>query len=197
MEAGGRADESGPLLEGGAASKLRIFQILDGGKVLVDERGVGQRPEVFGGLQFGRIGWEEEQVDVVGDPQPDARVPARPIEHEHNLLGGTGSRLTRKLGQLDFKDGNAHGRGQMKDGPTGGGMHKTDQVAPREAVLHGGNRTLTDRRPDAPQQRFEPDAMLIGGPQLHLGVGEGGRHRLQQRPYFFLKLSCCSASASA
>jgi site-specific DNA recombinase len=37
----------------------------------------------------------------------------------------------------------------------------------------------------------------FGGPPLHLGVGKRGRHRLQQRPYLFLKSACCSASASA
>jgi len=31
MKASGRADEIGPLLEGGAALELGIFQVLDGG----------------------------------------------------------------------------------------------------------------------------------------------------------------------
>lgn len=50
MEAGGRANEIRPLLEGGAASELGVFEILDGSEVLVDQRGVGQRPQVLGRL---------------------------------------------------------------------------------------------------------------------------------------------------
>lgn len=50
VEAGGRAHEIGPLLEGGAAGELRIFELLDGGEMLVDQGGVGQRPEMLGGL---------------------------------------------------------------------------------------------------------------------------------------------------
>jgi hypothetical protein len=39
-------------------------------------------------------------------------------------------------------------------------------------------------------------AMLVGRPQLNLGVGKGGGHWPQQRPYVFLKASCCAASAN-
>jgi len=77
-------------------------------------------------------------------------------------------------------------------------MHKADEVAPGKAVLHGGDGPLPDRGPDAAQQGFEANTMFVGRPQLDLGVG--GRplaHGLQQRPYFFLKLSCCSGSANA
>jgi hypothetical protein len=48
MEAGGRADPIRPLLECGAPSELGIFQVVDGGKVLVDEGSVGEWPEMFG-----------------------------------------------------------------------------------------------------------------------------------------------------
>jgi hypothetical protein len=39
--------------------------------------------------------------------------------------------------------------------------------------------------------------MLIGGPQFHLSTGKRGGHCLQQRSYFFLKVSCYSGSARA
>ena len=61
-------------------------------------------------------------------------------------------------------------------------MDKADEVAPLEAVLDGGNRTLANRRPDPPEQRFEADPMFIGRPQLHLRMRERRRHGLQQRP---------------
>jgi hypothetical protein len=49
--------------------------------------------------------------------QLDAGVPTGAIEHQHDLLAGTGSRLARKRGELDFKDGDADGGGQMKERP--------------------------------------------------------------------------------
>ncbi|HEV8193342.1 MAG TPA: hypothetical protein VGP82_17910 [Ktedonobacterales bacterium] len=48
------------VLEGSAAGILGVFQLLDRGEMPIDERIVGLRPQVFSGLQFGGIGWEEE-----------------------------------------------------------------------------------------------------------------------------------------
>jgi len=120
-------------------------------------------------------------VDMLGHPQLDAGgFPARAVEHEHELLGGTGSRLAREGGQFHCKDRDTDGGwqiGQMKEGPTRGGMHKADQVAPGKAVLHGGDGALANWRPDAPEQRFEANAMLVGGPQFDLRLREGGGDR--------------------
>jgi len=44
-------------------------------------------------------------------------------------------------------------------------------------MAHYGNRAVADRGPDAPQQRFEADAMFIGRPQLDLRLREGGGDR--------------------
>jgi len=155
------------------------------GEVLVDQRGVGQGPQVLGRLQFGGIGREKEQVHVVWDPEADAGMPAGPIQHEDDLLGGTGSHLTGKLGQLHFKHGNADGGGQMKECASRGGMDEAHQIPPGKAVLHGGDGPLANGRPDPPQERFEADAMFVSRPQLHLGVGKRRHHCLQQRSYFF------------
>jgi hypothetical protein len=59
------ADEVGPLLEGGAVGELRVFEVLDGSEVLVDQCGVGQRPEVLGGVSFGRGGRQKQQVRAI------------------------------------------------------------------------------------------------------------------------------------
>lgn len=182
VEASGRAHETGLLLEGDAASELRIFELLDGGEMLVDEARVGQRPEMLGGLQLGGVGREKEQVHVVGHAQAHTGMPARTVEDEHDLLARTGPRRARKLRQLHFKEGNADGGGQMEEGATGGGMHEADQIAPCEAMLHRRGGPLANRGPDPAQERFQADAMFVGGPQLHLRVGKGGRHCLQQRP---------------
>lgn len=112
-------------------------------------------------------------------------VPARAVQHEHDLLVRAGPDLARKLGQFDFEEGDTDRRGQMEDRPPRSGMDEADEVTPFEAVAHSGNRTLSDRRPDAAQQRFQADAMFIGRPQLDLGVGKGAGHRPQQGTQVF------------
>jgi hypothetical protein len=39
-----------------------------------------QSPQMLSGLEFRRVRWEEEQVDVVGHLQPGAGMPARAVE---------------------------------------------------------------------------------------------------------------------
>jgi hypothetical protein len=90
--------------------------------------------------------------------------------------------LAGELGQHHLKEGDTDARDQMEDRPARGGMHEADEIAPGKAGLHGRNGPLADRCPDAPQQGFQADAMLIRCPQLDLGVGECRGHRLQQRP---------------
>ncbi len=96
------ADEIRPLLERGAVRELGIFEILTAGEVLVDQRRIGQWPQVFSGLQLGRGRGQKEQMDMLGHAQLDAGgFPARPIKHQHDWLAGTGSRLACELRQLD------------------------------------------------------------------------------------------------
>ena len=96
MKAGGRADQVGALLQGQAAGELGILQVVDRGEMAVDQDGVGQRPQMLGGLQLGRIRRQEEQVDVLGDAQVHTGVPAGAIEHQHDLLVGV-------AGQADLR----------------------------------------------------------------------------------------------
>ncbi len=62
-------------------------------------------------------------------------------------------------------------------------MDKADQPTPDEAVLDYRVRPRTTAwRPDAAEQRFEANAVLIGRPELNGGVGERGGHLAQQWP---------------
>lgn len=182
MEACSGADEVATPLEHDAAPGLRFFQLVKVDEVPVDEHGIGERPEMFGGLQLGGIRRQEEQMHMVGHAQLETRVPAGPIEDEDDLLGGSRARLLREGRELGFEDRDAHLRGLVKEGPARGRMDKADEPVPREAVLDHRMRPRTSRRPDAPQQRLEADAMLVGRPELNGRVGERGGHLAQQRP---------------
>lgn len=147
----------------------------------IDQAGVGQRPQVLSRLQFRRVRRQEEQVDVVGDLQLEAGMPAGPIEDQHNLLGRTRPCLAGEFGQLHFKQADTDRGRQMEHGAPRGGMHEADQGAPGEPVLHPRHRPLADRRPDPPPERFQPDPMFVGRPQLDRGVRERGRDWAQDR----------------
>jgi hypothetical protein len=172
-------------LQGHAARGLGVFEVLDGGEMAVGQGSIGQRPEMLGRLELRRIRRQEEQVDIVRYAQLDAGMPAGAIQHQDYLLGGTGPHLARELGQFHFKHGNADGGGQMKDGPTGGGVDETNEVAPVVAVLHGHQRALAVEAPDLLEDGLQADAVLIDGPELDARLRESGRDRLDERPNVF------------
>lgn len=154
MEQSGGADARMLALEGGAPRKLCVFELLDAGEMAVDQGGIGESPKMLSGLQFRGIRRQEEQVDVVGDPQVHAGMPASTIEDEHDLLPGTRSDLLGKCRQFYLKERDTDRGRQMKQGAARGGMDKAHEIAPGEAMLHRGHWTLTNRRPDPPVQRL-------------------------------------------
>jgi hypothetical protein len=70
----------------------------------VDQDSIGRWPQVFRWLEFGGIRWEKQQVDVVGDLQALGAVPARTVQHQHDLLRCAGPHLTRECRKLRLKD---------------------------------------------------------------------------------------------
>jgi len=66
MKARGRADEIAALLQGHAAARLCVFQLLEVSEMAIDQHRVGQRPEVLGGLELRRIGGQEQPMEMFG-----------------------------------------------------------------------------------------------------------------------------------
>ena len=148
----------------------------------IHQDGIGERPQMFGGLEFGRIRRQEEQVDVVGHTQALGAVPARPIQHEHDLLAWCWLPTWRaKAASSASKSGMLTDGRQMKDGASRGGMDEAHQIAPFVAVLHGSEGTLAVDTPDLVQDGLQANAVFVDRPQLDGGVGEGRRHLAQQR----------------
>jgi hypothetical protein len=195
VEPGGGANQVGTRLEGDAARGLSVFEVVDAGEMAVDERGIGQGPEVLGGLELGRIRWQEEQMHVLGHAQFDACMPACLVQDEHNLFLGAGADLLGKGSQFDFEEGDAVRRRQMKDRAAGSRVDEPDEIAPVIAMLHRRAGPPPVEAPDLFEDRLQADAMLVDGPQLDTRLGEGGRDRLDDWPRLFLNAACCSGSA--
>ncbi len=54
-----------------AVLDLGCFEISEGTEGAIGDAVVGKRPQAFTGVQFRRIGWQEEQVDALGH-EPNA-----------------------------------------------------------------------------------------------------------------------------
>lgn len=93
-------------------------------------------------------------MDVVGHMQALGTVPARPIQHEHDLLLRRGADRLGEGGELDFKEGNADRARQVEHGAARGGMDKGHEVAPFVAMLHGSDGALVVKTPDFVQNRL-------------------------------------------
>ena len=115
---------------------------------------------------------------MLGHAQPQAGVPAGPIQHEHDLLRRTRADLTGEGGELDFEERDADAGRQVKDRPARGGVHKADEIPPGEAVPHWRHRALPDGSPDAPEEWLQADAVFIGRPHLNARRRESGRDLL-------------------
>lgn len=122
-------------------------------------------------------------------------MPARAIEDEHKLFAWTGADLPRERRQLYLEQGNGDGGRQMEDGATRGWVDKADDIAPLVAVLHWRHWSLPYRSPNPPQNRFEADAVFVGGPQLDLRVRKGRRQASQEWTKLFLKAAWVAGSA--
>jgi hypothetical protein len=104
MKQGGGAHEIATSLEGHAAGGLDVLEVVDRGEMPIHQNGIGEPPQMFRGLEFGRIRRQEEQMHMVGDAEALGAMPARAIEDEHNLLGRTRADRLGEGGEFGFED---------------------------------------------------------------------------------------------
>src|SRR4051812_12111295 len=127
--------------------------------MLVGERLVEHRPETFGRLQLGRAGREV-------DGQPGLRVPAGVVEDEDDDPVATGPGLAGGEGEERLEERLRDPVRQVPEHLARGRLHEGGHVEPPEAVVAGGARPLALGRPDAAEDRLQPDAVLVRGEDL-------------------------------
>jgi hypothetical protein len=118
------------------------------------------------------MGRQEEEVDAFGNDEFFAGVPAGLIEDQQDPLGRACSDSLGELCQRKREHIRPH---RWQENPlrlSGSGLHKTVDVEPLEAMLDSDMRPGTFAHPDPAQDRFEPNAVLIGRPQLDRGLGK-------------------------
>ena len=103
-------------IENATALGHDVLEISKRGEVLVGERLIQNGPEVFGGLQFGRVWGQVDGPDPVRDNQVRFGVPAGAVEPEHDDAIPSRPGLTRKQRQQRRKERLGD---PVRDGPEG------------------------------------------------------------------------------
>jgi len=197
MEVRERTDDLWLVLQHDTALDLGGLQLVERVERLVGDAFIGQGPQALTRLQFGRIGRQEEQMDALGHHQLVAGMPARLIEDQQHSLGGACTDSLGEVRQRQREHIRSHGRQEQPFGLSGSWLHKRVDIEPLEALLHRHSWSRPFAHPDAAQDRLEPDAMLIGGPQLHCGIRERLLQLVQALWKVFLKASWVVGSALA
>ena len=108
MKEGVGADDLRLVLQHDATLDLGSFQVVKGAERAIGDALVGEWPQAFTGLQFRRIGGQEEQVDTLGHDQLGAAMPTRLIEHQQHALARSCADCLGEVRQRDRKDWRRH-----------------------------------------------------------------------------------------
>lgn len=139
----------------------------------VGYRLVEEGPEVFGRLQFRRVGRQVDEPDAVGDGEARLGVPAGVVEHQNDDAVASGAGLAREGGEHHLEERLVDAVGEIPHGLAGGGRDEGGDVEPLETVVAERDRTPALRRPDPALHRLQAEPVLVGGPELDRRAGMG------------------------
>lgn len=166
--------------------------------VVVGEDAVGERvvahelPDVLDGVQFGRVGRQEEQRDILRDDELGRGVPAGAVQNEDGM--GAGIDCRRDLGQmLVHRAGVAVGQHEARalallwtDRP--------EDVGPHRALVLGCRRPRAATGPAPGDLILLPYASFVGPPELDLcSLREFGLDGCQFGGKVFLKAATANS----
>lgn len=178
-----------------AAFSDDMIEVFDGVERSIGDGLVGERPEAFGGLQLGGVGWQVFDVDAAGDLERVGAVPPGVVDGQHDdaILSGAD-----RLGEQAQAFVHRFGIDRIGEQPldlAGLGLDVGVEVKPLIAGAGAGLGALALGRPDPPDDRFQPEAMLVERPGLDRLVGVLLLERGNRLRQFFLKPACSSALA--
>lgn len=195
MESGLPADEVSIVAEGDVALGNDGVEFGEAFEMAVDDGLVDMGPESFGGLRLGGVGRQEDQADAFGDGER-LGVQAGSVEDEDDDPVASGARLAGEEREGVLEEILVDAGGEIPEALAGGGRDEGGDVELFEAVVAAGDRALATRRPDPPQDRLQPDAVLVGDEDLdcRLGMALGLlRDCLRE---LFSNASCASGAAA-
>src|SRR4051794_6146539 len=136
-------------------------------EVPVRERLIQDGPQVFSRLKLGGVAGQVDQPEALGHNQVRWGVPAGVVEPEHDDPLPSRPSLTGKQRQQRGKEWL---RDPVRDGPeylAGDRLHEGGHIEPLVAVVTERDGALAFGRPRPAQDRLQPEAVLVGGPDLN------------------------------
>ncbi len=162
MEAGSAFDGGAFVGASDASSGDDVLQLLDRADVFVGEWLVDQLPRRFGRLQFRRVGRRKDQAHAVWNVEPRFPVPSGVVEDEKDGSIASRAGLAREGGEQRleklFRDAIVH----IPERLSRRGRDEGGDVEPVETMMAKRDRTLADRRPNAPRNGLQAEAMFVG-----------------------------------
>src|SRR3954470_18135509 len=133
MEVGVRSEGGGielatALGDGGA-------EFVERGEMPIDDRLIHQGPEMLGRLEFGGIGWQEDEADPIGDGQAFGSMPAGVVEHEEDAALAARAGLTGEEGEQFGEEGLGEAAAEIPERLAAGRLHEGGEVEPLVAVV--------------------------------------------------------------
>src|SRR3954468_20059082 len=122
MEVGVRSEDGSIELatargDGGA-------EVVERGEMPIGDRLIHQRPEMLGRLEFGRVGWQEDEADPLGDGQVLGAMPAGVVEHEDDAALAARAGLTGEEGEQFGKEGLGEAAAEIPERLAAGRLHE-------------------------------------------------------------------------
>ena len=154
-------------IENATARGDDVLEISKRREVLVGEWLVEDRPEVLGGLKLGGVWGQVDGPDPIGNSQVRFGVPAGVVELQYNDPIPSRPSLTGKQGQQPCEERLGDPVRHVPEGLARDRLHEGGDVQPLVAVVAQRDRPLTLGRPHPAQDRLQPDAVLIRGPDLN------------------------------
>lgn len=189
------ADEFSIVAEGDAALGDDGVEFGEAVEVPVNDRLVDMNPEGLGRLKLGRIGREVDEADAVGHGERRG-VPAGAVECEDDDPVGSRAGLAGEERQGVLEECLVDAGSEIPEALAGCRRDEGGDVEPFEAVVDAGDGALAARRPDPPQDRLQPDPVLVGGEDLDDRAGMARCLLGDGFGEVFLKFSCCSGVAA-
>src|SRR4051812_31745603 len=185
------------VIENATALGHNLLEISKRREVVVGEWLVEDGPEVLSRLKLGRVRGQVDGPDPIRHSQVGRGVPAGAVEPEHDDAIPSRPGLTRKQRQQRRKERLGHPVRDVPEGLARDRLHEGGDVQPLVPVVAQRDRPLAFGRPHPSDDRLQPNAVLICGPDFDRLVRVLGSRLSDGLLELFLNASRSSGVAAA
>src|SRR3954463_6418530 len=154
------------VIENATALGHDVLEISKRRKVVVGEWLVEDGPEVFSRLKLGRVWGQVGEPDPIRHSQVRCGVPAGAVEPEHDDAIPSRPGLARKQGQQRREERLGDPVRDVPEGLARDRLHEGGDIQPLVAVVAKRDGPLAFGRPHPAQDRLQPEAVLVRGPDF-------------------------------